>query len=104
MITTLFFLLALAAMPVMASSEIVKSDAGKKEVVLTRCKSLEKQLTEPNVTYVIKRKHNMKGRELSLPQGCCLKFKGGCIFNGTLVGSETIIENGNENSSLIVIP
>lgn len=98
LVTTLFFLLAVAAMPVMASSVMVKSDAGKKEVVLTRCKSLEKQLTEPNVTYVVKRKHNLKGKEVSLPQGCCLKFKGGRIFNGKLVGAETIIENRNENS------
>lgn len=96
--TTLCFLLAIAAMPVIASSVMVESDAGNKDVVLTRCKSLEKQLTEPNVTYVVKRKHNLKGKKVSLPQGCCLKFKGGRIIHGTLVGVETIIENGNENS------
>ena len=96
--TMLFLLLTVVTTPVIASSVMDEGAVGKKEVVLTRSKPLEKQLIERDVTYVVKRIHNLKGKKVALPYGCCLKFKGGSIFNGTLVGAETIIENGNENS------
>lgn len=49
-------------------------------------------ITQENKVYVIKQDWNLKGETLSLPKGCTLKFKGGCISNGTLIGNGTVVK------------
>lgn len=73
------------------------------EIVLKRFKPLSKQMTREEVTYVIKRKHNLKGKELVVPKGCTLLFKGGCITNGIVHGEATVIEAGDDKSFSNVI-
>lgn len=75
----------------------------KTEIVLKRFKPLSKQMTREEVTYVIKRKHNLKGKELFIPKGCTLLFKGGCITNGIVHGEATVIEAGDDKSFSNVI-
>ena len=62
-------------------------------VSLKRGKPLSKQMTREKVTYVVKRKHNLKGKDLYIPKGCTLLFSGGSITNGTVHGTATIIDS-----------
>lgn len=49
-------------------------------------------ITQENKTYVIRHNWDLKGETVSLPKGCTLKFKGGSICNGTLIGNGTFIK------------
>lgn len=46
----------------------------------------------PNCIFVIKWDFDLKGRTVTIPAGCVLKFEGGSIDNGTIVLSNTYIE------------
>ena len=45
-----------------------------------------------NTTYEIDYVYDLDGESVTLPSGCILKFNGGGIENGTLVGDGTIID------------
>lgn len=47
--------------------------------------------TQSGKVYVIKQDWDLKGQSVSLPEGCTLKFVGGCIKNGTLIGNSTVV-------------
>lgn len=49
-----------------------------------------------NKVYVVKEDWDLKGEKVSLPQGCTLKFEGGSIKNGTLVGNGTLVKMEQE--------
>jgi len=49
-------------------------------------------ITQENKIYVVRQDWDLKGGTLSLPKSCTLKFKGGCISNGTLIGNGTVVK------------
>ena len=48
--------------------------------------------TQENKIYVIRQDWDLKGNTVHLPIGCTLKFKGGSISNGTLIGNGTVVK------------
>lgn len=50
------------------------------------------QIQEMNTYYIIKETIDLRGNELIIPEGCTLKFEGGRLMNGSLVGTNTYIE------------
>lgn len=67
---------------------------GLKYKVLKAGTPIEKQMKEENTFYVIRYFFDLKGKRISIPAGCVLKFEGGALSNGTLVGQNTAIEAG----------
>ena len=56
-------------------------------------KSFSEQVRNPNTIYKISYIFDLKGSKINLPENCVLKFEGGRIFNGTLIGNRTRIES-----------
>ena len=56
---------------------------------------LESQITRENTIYEIRDIFDLKGKTVVIPEGCCLTFYGGGVYNGTLQGSNTRIESHN---------
>ena len=54
--------------------------------------SFANQVTKANTVYEICHSFDLGGKNVSIPEGCVLKFSGGAIQNGTIIGKETIIE------------
>ena len=50
-------------------------------------------INDPNTVYEIKYDFDLNSEIIKIPFRCILKFKGGCIKNGTLIGNETKIES-----------
>ena len=70
-------------------------DDGKmKYIILNDSGTLQSQLTERNTIYEIKSVFDLgeSGGSATIPDGCILKFSGGCLRNGTITGNDTIIE------------
>ena len=67
---------------------LVTSMAVSKTVVLSFDVPLQKQMTQPNVTYVLSSRHDLGGKTLTLPTNCKLSvMNDGCICNGKLNGT-----------------
>lgn len=62
-------------------------------VILRKNKILSEQLTQTNTIYDIRYNFDLDGSELNVPEGCVLKFNGGSIGNGKIVGDNTIIDS-----------
>ena len=62
-------------------------------VILRKNKILSEQLTQTNTIYDIRYNFDLDGSELNVPEGCVLKFNGGSISNGKIVGNNTIIDS-----------
>lgn len=60
-------------------------------VVVDKNKPLEMQMIKPNTIYEICNDFNLKGENLKLPVGSELRFNGGTLSNGILIGQETRI-------------
>ena len=56
-------------------------------------KSFSEQVRNPNTIYKISYIFDLKGSKINLPENCVLKFEGGRICNGTLIGNRTRIES-----------
>ena len=69
----------------------------RKEIVLHK-KNIQAQLKCANVAYIVKNDFDLNGEKLMFPENCTLRFQGGCIKNGIIVGNQTKIENGELNS------
>lgn len=52
-------------------------------VILRKNKSFIKQVTKPNTIYEIRYEFDLGGTEVTIPEGCVLKFDGGRIKNGS---------------------
>lgn len=50
------------------------------------------QVTKPNTVYEIRNDFDLGGNRVIIPEGCVLKFSGGKLFNGTLLGQGTIVQ------------
>lgn len=62
-----------------------------KTVVLRHDMSFVNQVTDSNTTYVIRWDFDLGNEEITIPDNCTLRFLGGSISNGTLVGNGTQI-------------
>ena len=73
-------------------------------LVLSDSRAFAEQLTRNNTTYIIKSSFNLNGKEIKLPEKCILKFDGGEINNGTLIGnnSSIIADNVTIFSNIII--
>ena len=54
----------------------------------------QSMINEPNTIYVIQYDFTLDGKEITVPENCVLKFEGGSLSNGTLIGNNTGIEAG----------
>lgn len=61
-------------------------------VILKKNKSLIEQITEVNTIYEIRYTYDLEGETLNMPDNCVLKFDGGIINNGIIIGKNTGIE------------
>lgn len=50
-------------------------------------------LSEPNTIYEIRYDFDLEGETIEMKEGCTLKFEGGKLYNGIVVGQNTIIES-----------
>ena len=50
-------------------------------------------INQSNTIYEIRYDFDLDGNEISIPEGCVLKFNGGSFSNGTLFGSDTRVAN-----------
>lgn len=62
-------------------------------VILRTNKPITEQLTQSNTIYEIRYDFDLGGEVLEVPANCVLKFKGGKLLNGNVIGSETRIES-----------
>lgn len=67
-------------------------DAQYKIKVLKANVSFSDQTTESNTKYVIRWDFDLKGEEVAIPENCILKFDGGSLSNGFIIGNNTVIE------------
>lgn len=67
-----------------------------KEIVLNKRESIQKQLRFENSVYIINHVFNLKNSAVEIPNNCELKFHGGRIINGTLIGENTKITYSGE--------
>ena len=49
-------------------------------------------LSETNTIYEIRYDFDLNGASLEMKEGCTLKFNGGSLANGKIVGTQTLIE------------
>lgn len=69
-------------------------DGGMGYVILRKNKTFAEQVTAENTIYEIRYDFDLDSASVTIPSGCVLKFNGGGLNNGTLIGSGTIL-NGN---------
>lgn len=67
-------------------------DGAKGYVILRQNKTIAEQVTEEDTTYEIRYEFDLDGESVTIPSGCVLKFNGGSIVNGTIVGQNTKID------------
>lgn len=60
-------------------------------VILRKNKTFAQQVTATNTVYEIRYNFDLNAASVTIPAGCVLKFNGGKISNGTLVGTQTTI-------------
>lgn len=61
-------------------------------VELTAKKSFQSQILCSNTCYIIKDGFDLGGSVVAVPGKCVLKFEGGYLTNGTIVGNETLVD------------
>lgn len=67
------------------------STDGMGYIILRKNKTFAEQVIEENTIYEIRYEFNLNGREIIIPKNCVLKFTGGKIINGYLVGQNSKI-------------
>ena len=60
-------------------------------------------INEPNTVYEIRYDFDLNEKEITIPEGCVLKFEGGSIKNGILISNNTIFSNYSINTSLNIV-
>lgn len=64
-------------------------------VILRKNKTFAQQVTTTNTVYEIRYDFDLGAASVTIPAGCVLKFNGGSVVNGTIVGAKTLIDSGN---------
>lgn len=52
---------------------------------------VQSMLSKANSIYIIQYAYDLNGGTVTIPENCVLKFEGGSISNGTIVGADTIL-------------
>ena len=66
-------------------------------IILRQNKAFAEQLTQTNTIYEIRYDFNLNGDTVTVPEGCILKFEGGSVDNGTIIGVNTVIQSSLYN-------
>lgn len=53
---------------------------------------IQDEINKSNTVYEIRYDFDLRGEEITIPEGCTLKFEGGSLNNGTIIFNNTIIE------------
>lgn len=61
-------------------------------IILRRSKSFAEQIVEENTIYEIRYEFDLDGSEVEIPNNCILKFNGGKLTNGTIDGTDYIVD------------
>lgn len=69
-------------------------DGGMGYVILRKNKAFAEQVIYTDTIYEVRYDFSLDGESVTIPTGCVLKFNGGSLSNGTLVGDDTFIEAG----------
>ena len=64
----------------------------RKNMVAGKNVLAQEMITDPNTIYEIRYDYDLEGAEITIPEGCMLKFEGGSLNNGTLNGNDTDIK------------
>lgn len=86
---TIYYFLLVTIMSVLAYVPV--SAQKMSYIVLSKDKSLASQLTKSDAIYEIRYNYDIGG-SVTIPSGCVLKFDGGSLSNGTLVGQNTNVQ------------
>lgn len=68
------------------------TESGPYYKILDPYSSFSSQVTSSNTVYEIRDVFDLENTTVTIPVGCTLKFEGGSIINGVVVGQDTIIE------------
>lgn len=60
--------------------------------ILRKNKTFAEQLTQTDTIYEIRYDFDLGGASVTIPENCVLKFEGGKLSNGTIVGYRTMLE------------
>lgn len=71
--------------------------ACRRTMILSGECSLNDQLIKENCIYLVGKAFDLKGETIEMPNNCCLKFEGGRIDNGTIVGLNTEVISDRNN-------
>ena len=66
---------------------VCNTETGESKNILT-----QDMINEPNTVYEIRYDFDLNGETINIPEGCTLKFEGGCLSNGTVVLNNTRVE------------
>jgi hypothetical protein len=58
-------------------------------------------LIHPDTKYTIKHNFDLEGQTIELPPNCILAIDGGMIYNGTLVGDDSILIDVNRLGNVL---
>lgn len=73
-------------------SENRTPEDGMGYIVLRKDKTFAEQVTKENTIYEIRYDFDLAGETVTIPAGCVLKFEGGKLLNGDILGNNTRIE------------
>lgn len=55
----------------------------------------QRMFSKEDTVYTIRENYDLKGNEITFPKGCVLRFEGGCLRNGTIIGKQTTLQYDN---------
>lgn len=65
----------------------------RKNMVAGKNVLTQEMITDPNTIYEVRYDFDLEGAEITIPEGCTLKFEGGSLSNGTLSGDDILISS-----------
>lgn len=70
-------------------------------IILRPDKTFAEQVTQSNCIYEVRYNFDLGGTEVTIPSNCVIKFEGGSLTNGTLVGNDTEFLNLTSDCLLV---
>lgn len=69
------------------------SNNGYGYIIIRKDKSVHEQMIQTKTIYEIRYDVDLNGETLNIPESCILKFNGGSLSNGIIIGDKTIIDS-----------
>lgn len=69
-------------------------------VILRKNKTFAEQVTQPNTIYEIRYDFDLNRAEVEIPENCVLKFEGGSLSNGNVIGNFKVKDMAKEQLQL----